>query len=102
MNRRLASIRYWIERNPKIAEGVFIVTTLVVFSLLALPNTFIPIQRDEAVILDLASHFPRYYPDIDKLPQGNIEGFYNVSFWYHPPMTTIFNLSGEVSTKADS
>lgn len=83
-------IKAWIKRSPKLAERGFVITLLLVFFILALPHTFIPIQRDEAVILDLASHFPRYYPDVEKLPQDSLEGFYNVSFWYHPPMTVIF------------
>lgn len=89
MGKGLESVRGWVEKNPRTAERVFVVVMLLVFFLLALPDIFIPIRRDEAVILDLASHFPRYYPDVDKLPEGTVEGFYDVPFWYHPPTTTL-------------
>ena len=89
MRKVSETIRYWISKNVSAAEKAFVAVMLIVFFLLALPSLFTPIQRDEAVILDIASHFLRYYPDVERLPQGYIEGFYNVSFWYHPPMTAI-------------
>ena len=89
VNNIVESLNDWISKRGTTVEKVSVTILLLVFFLLALPNLFIPIQRDEAVILDLASHLPRYSPDVENLPQGSIEGFYNVSFWYHPPLTPI-------------
>ena len=63
---------------------------LLTFFALAIRHASKPLQTDEAVVLDLASHLTDYRPNIENLPPNPYkETLYDVPFWFHPPLLPI-------------